>query len=89
MSGKKDPEWRRELGHISCAVFAHENAGENGTVIISRSVHCQRRYYDKNAEAWKWSGYLSHADVGAAISLLTAAHQYLIDVEQSTATDTF
>lgn len=83
----KSPEWRRSLGLISVAVFAHENSGDDGATVINRSVNCQRRYFDKKANEWKASTYLSPADVGAAITLLNAAQQYLIDVEQSASSD--
>jgi hypothetical protein len=79
----KSPEWRRSLGLVSVAVFAHENAGEDGTTNVSRTVNCQRRYFDKKSNDWKTSTYLAATELSAAISLLQAAEQYLIEAEQS------
>lgn len=87
MSGKR-PEWRRSLGLISVAIFAHENSGENGANTVTRSVHCQRRYFDKNANEWKSSGYLSPADIAPAVSLLKAAEDYLLQLDESAADST-
>lgn len=83
MTTKRPPEWRRSLGLVSVAVFAHENTADNGATVLSRTINCQRRYYDKQANEWKSSTYLSPGEIGAAISLLQAAQQYLIDVDAS------
>lgn len=79
----KGPEWRRSLGLVSVAVFAHENTGEDGAVTVTRTVNCQRRYFDKKANEWKTSTYLAPAELSAAVALLKAAEDYLIEAEQS------
>ena len=76
------PEWRRSLGLVSVAVFAHQNSNDDGTTSNIRTISCQRRYFDRNEKSWKSSTYLGPAELGAAISLLRAAEQYVMDAER-------
>lgn len=76
------PSWRRSLGLVSVAVFAHRKDDDGP---INFTISCNRRYYDSNEKAWKTSEYLGPTELGAATTLLDAAAAYLIGIQSDDA----
>lgn len=72
------PIWRRSLGLVSVAVFAHRKDADSP---VNHTISCNRRYYDGNEKSWKTSQYLGPTEIGAAVTLLKAAEAHLIGTQ--------
>lgn len=72
------PTWRRSLGLVSVAVFAHRKEADGP---VNYTISCNRRYYDGNEKSWKTSQYLGPTEIGAAVTLLKAAEAHLVDTQ--------
>lgn len=72
------PSWRRSLGLVSVAVFAHRKDADGP---VNYTISCNRRYYDGNEKSWKTSEYLGPTEIGAAVTLLKAAEAFLIGIQ--------
>ncbi|MEZ6055495.1 MAG: hypothetical protein R3C01_02200 [Planctomycetaceae bacterium] len=71
------PIAKRELGHLSVAVWANERE-EQGTTF--RSVSLSRRYYDRQGGEWKSTTVsLNPADVPTVVRLLQEIEGELIE----------
>ncbi len=71
------PIFKRNLGHLSVAVFENERQGDSPP---ARSISVSRRYFDRQSEEWKSSAVsLNPADVPAISKLLQVVEQWLID----------
>ncbi|TWT51746.1 hypothetical protein KOR42_34330 [Thalassoglobus neptunius] len=76
------PSWRRSLGLVSVAVFAHRKEADGP---VNYTISCNRRYYDGNEKSWKTSEYLGPTEIGAAVTLLKAAESFLIGIQSDQA----
>ncbi len=74
----QSPQWRRSLGLVSVAVFAHRKDDDGP---INYTISCNRRYYDSNDSSWKTSQYLGPTELGSAVTLLKAAEAHLIEIQ--------
>lgn len=71
------PIYRRQLGHLSVAVFENERQGDASP---ARTVSVARRYFDRQTEEWKTSSVsLNPADVPAISRLLATAETWLLE----------
>lgn len=71
------PIAKRELGHLSVAVWANERQDDGGAF---RSVSLSRRYYDRQSGEWKSTSVsLNPADVPTVIRLLQGIESELIE----------
>ncbi|TWT60957.1 hypothetical protein [Rubinisphaera italica] len=74
----QSPIWRRSLGLVSVAVFAHRKDADSP---VNHTISCNRRYYDGNEKSWKTSQYLGPTEIGAAVTLLKAAEAHLVGIQ--------
>lgn len=72
------PTWRRSLGLVSVAVFAHRKEADGP---VNYTISCNRRYFDQNEKSWKTSQYLGPTEIGAAVTLLKAAEAHLVGMQ--------
>jgi len=71
------PVFKRELGHLSVAVFENERDGDKTPL---RSVSVSRRYFDRNDDEWKSSVMsVNPADVPGLRRLLEPVEEFLLD----------
>lgn len=71
------PVFKRQLGHLSVAVFENERQGDAPP---ARSISIARRYFERQAEEWKTSSVsLNPADVPAISRLLQSVELWLLE----------
>ncbi|MCA9075286.1 MAG: hypothetical protein KDA93_09655 [Planctomycetaceae bacterium] len=74
------PIFKRELSHLSVAVFENERDGDKSPL---RSISISRRYFDRSDEEWKSSAMsVNPADVPAIRQLLAPVEEFLMQPPQ-------
>lgn len=74
------PIFKRELGHLSVAIFENEREGDRTPM---RSISLSRRYFDRGEDQWKSSTMsVNPADVPTLHRLLGPVEQFLLDTDQ-------